>query len=64
MPAQQVSERQTGSGIAGLGSVVPGVLAMRQTGLRLATLSNGSEHVAEHLLRAAGVRDDFEALLC
>jgi 2-haloacid dehalogenase len=43
--------------------VADGVRALRRAGLRLVTLSNGSAQVAEELLRAAGVRDQFEALL-
>ena len=43
--------------------VAPGVRAMRASGLRLVTLSNGSTAVAESLLNRAGLRDEFEALL-
>ncbi|MBA2559123.1 MAG: haloacid dehalogenase type II [Propionibacteriales bacterium] len=43
--------------------VVEGVRALRRSGLRLTTLSNGSVEVAERLLTAAGVRDAFDALL-
>lgn len=43
--------------------VVPGVRALRQTGLRLVTMSNGSAAVAEQLLTRAGLRDQFELLL-
>jgi 2-haloacid dehalogenase len=43
--------------------VVPGVRALREEGLRLVTLSNGSASVAEALLGGAGVRGEFEHLL-
>ena len=43
--------------------VVPGVRALRQAGLRLVTLSNGSTQVAESLFAAGGIRDQFEMLL-
>jgi len=43
--------------------VAAGVPALRQAGLRLVTLSNGSTEVADQLLSTAGVRDDFERLL-
>jgi 2-haloacid dehalogenase len=55
--------------MAGFGSlalhpdVVDGVTALRASGLRLVTLSNGSTKVAEALFDAAGVRGEFEALL-
>jgi 2-haloacid dehalogenase len=45
-------------------SDVPGgVRGLSRLGIRLATLSNGSTTVAETLLRAAGVRAEFERLL-
>lgn len=43
--------------------VPDGVHALRRAGYRLVTLSNGSSQVAERLLIAAGIRDEFEALL-
>lgn len=43
--------------------VVPGVRALRELGVRLVTLSNGSRSVAEGLLQRAGLDDDFEQLL-
>lgn len=43
--------------------VVDGVRALRASGFRLVTLTNGSTRVAEKLLRDAGIRDDFERLL-
>ena len=43
--------------------VPDGVRALRRSGHRLVTLTNGSTEVAERLLAAAGVRDEFEALL-
>lgn len=43
--------------------VPEGVRALRAGGRRLVTLSNGSAQVAEKLLGAAGLRDEFEALL-
>ncbi len=43
--------------------VAPGVAALRSDGWRLATLSNGSVGVAESLLGAAGIRDQFDQLL-
>lgn len=55
--------------MAGFGSldvhpdVVAGVHALRERGVRLVTLSNGSTTVAEGLLGRAGVLDEFEALL-
>lgn len=53
-------------GFSGLGvhpDVIEGVQSLRELGLRLVTLSNGSASVAESLLSAAGVRDHFERLL-
>ena len=43
--------------------VPDGVRALRRSGLRLVTLSNGSADVAERLLGEAGLREEFEALL-
>ena len=43
--------------------VVPGTQALRRAGLRLVTLSNGGAAVAERLLSAAGIREDFELIL-
>ena len=43
--------------------VPDGVRALRAAGLRLVTLSNGATRVAETLLTAAGIRDEFAALL-
>ena len=43
--------------------VPDGVRALRRSGHRLVTLTNGSAQVAERLLAAAGVREEFEALL-
>jgi len=43
--------------------VAPGLAALRASGLRLATLTNGSTAVSDGLLRRAGARDDVEQLL-
>lgn len=43
--------------------VVDGVRALRQAGLRLVTLTNGSAQVAESLFGTAEIRNEFEALL-
>jgi 2-haloacid dehalogenase len=43
--------------------VVPGVRRLRSAGFRLVTLSNGAPEVADSLLRTAGIREEFEALL-
>lgn len=43
--------------------VPDGVRALRRSGYRLVTLSNGSTGVAEQLFTAAGIQDEFEALL-
>jgi 2-haloacid dehalogenase len=43
--------------------VPDGVRRLRRAGLRLVTLSNGSAEVAEALLTAAGIREEFEQLL-
>ena len=54
------------SGFADLGvhpDVPDGVRLLRQHGLRLVTLSNGSADVAARLLATAGIRGEFEHLL-
>jgi len=54
------------AGFSGLGlhpDVVAGVQALHAAGYRLATLTNGSTHVAEKLFTDAGIRDKFELLL-
>ena len=43
--------------------VAPGLTALTDAGLRLATLSNGAAQVAETLLGRAGVRELFERVL-
>ncbi len=43
--------------------VPEGIRALKGTGRRLVTLSNGSAAVAERLLTGAGVREEFERLL-
>lgn len=43
--------------------VADGVRALKENGLRLVTLSNGSTVLADAMLRAAAIRSDFEALL-
>ncbi len=43
--------------------VPDGVRALRRSGRRLVTLTNGSTQVAERLFGAAGIREEFEALL-
>lgn len=43
--------------------VVPGTAALRDLGLRLVTLTNGSTSVAAGLFERAGIRDRFEQLL-
>jgi 2-haloacid dehalogenase len=45
------------------GDVPDGVRSLRDAGLRLVTLSNGSSQVADQLLTAAGIRDCFGLLL-
>lgn len=53
-------------GLAGLGlhdDVLDGISALKAAGHRLATLTNGSIHVAEKLFTDAGIRDSFELLL-
>ena len=54
------------AGFAGLGvhaDVPDGIGALRDLGVRLVTLSNGSASVAQELFEGAGVCDHFEALL-
>lgn len=54
------------SGFADLGvhpDVPDGVRFLRQRGLRLVTLTNGSADVADRLLTSAGIRGEFEQLL-
>ena len=54
------------AGFAGLTvhpDVPNGVRILRQHGLRLVTLSNGSAGVADRLLAKAGIRGEFEQLL-
>jgi 2-haloacid dehalogenase len=43
--------------------VAPGIRELNGAGFRLVTLSNGSTRVAQTLLSAAGIRDQFDALL-
>ena len=43
--------------------VPDGIQALRTAGHRLVTLTNGPAHVAQKLFGAAGIRDEFEALL-
>lgn len=43
--------------------VAPAVRALREKGLRLVTLTNGSVAVADRLLSQAGVRGEFEQLM-
>lgn len=53
-------------GFAGLEvhpDVVEGIGVLRDLGIRLVTLSNGSASVAEALFDRAGIREHFEALL-
>ena len=54
------------AGLAGLTlhtDVVDGVRALKSSGYRLVTLSNGSTKLAEKLFADAGIGDDFERLL-
>jgi 2-haloacid dehalogenase len=63
-PAQAVDDIM--AAFAGLGvhpDVVPGIRRLRSAGFRLVTLSNGAPEVADNLLRKAGIREEFEALL-
>jgi 2-haloacid dehalogenase len=61
---EAVDHVMTGFARLGLHPDVPeGVRALRRSGLRLATLSNGSAQVAERLLGEGGLRAEFEALL-
>ena len=53
-------------GFAQLGvhpDVPDGVRALRRTGYRLVTLTNGSTEVAERLFTGSGIRDQFDRLL-
>ena len=43
--------------------IADGIRALKSAGMRLVTLSNGSDQVAESLLTRAGLRSDFEAVL-
>ena len=43
--------------------IADGIRALKTTGVRLVTLSNGGVQVAETLLTRAGLRSEFEALL-
>ncbi|MGY1708188.1 haloacid dehalogenase type II [Geodermatophilus sp. SYSU D00758] len=43
--------------------VPDGIRALRASGRRLVTLTNGSTQVSERLLTGAGIREEFEALL-
>lgn len=43
--------------------VPEGIRALKESGFRLATLSNGSADVADRLLTGAGLRQEFEHLL-
>ena len=43
--------------------VAEGVRALRGSGYRLATLSNGSARLAQDMLSKAGIRDNFDAIL-
>src|SRR5438132_13127644 len=43
--------------------VADGISKLRRNGLRMVTLTNGATKVADRLLSAAGLREDFEMLL-
>jgi len=43
--------------------VAEGVHALRDRGLRLVTLTNGSRQIAERLLSTAAIRGEFEMLM-
>ncbi|WP_104081622.1 haloacid dehalogenase type II [Cryobacterium sp. Y11] len=43
--------------------IAGGIHALKSAGMRLVTLSNGSDQVAESLLTRAGLRGEFEAVL-
>ena len=43
--------------------VPEGLRALKEAGLRLVTLSNGSAQIADRLLSSGGARDAFDALL-
>jgi 2-haloacid dehalogenase len=51
------------SGLSVHPDVPGGIRLLREAGLRLITLSNGSADVASQLLTRAGIRDSFEQLL-
>lgn len=54
------------AGFSSLGlhpDVTDGIKALHVAGYRLATLTNGSTQLAEHLFTDAGIRDRFELLL-
>ena len=59
-----VDHVMSGFGALGVHPDVPdGIRALKESGLRLATLSNGSADVADRLLTDAGLRREFEHLL-
>jgi 2-haloacid dehalogenase len=63
-PDDAIAHVMDGFSELGVHDDVPdGVRALRRSGRRLVTLSNGSAQVAERLLGAAGLREEFEALL-
>ncbi|MBL0704216.1 haloacid dehalogenase type II [Sinomonas sp. JC656] len=62
----QATARRLASSVADLPlhpDVPEAVSTLRAAGLRLVTLTNGSAQVAQKLFDAAGIRDEFEALL-
>jgi 2-haloacid dehalogenase len=64
-PADDAAEHVL-TGFAGLSvhpDVPDGVRILREHGLRLVTLTNGSAEVADRLLAKAGIRGEFERLL-
>ncbi len=63
-PDDAVDHVMAGFGQLSVHPDVPaGVRALRASGRRLVTLTNGSTRVSDRLLTDAGVRDQFEALL-
>jgi 2-haloacid dehalogenase len=59
-----VEHVMSGFGELGVHPDVPdGIRALRASGRRLVTLTNGSTQVSERLLTDAGIRDQFETLL-
>jgi 2-haloacid dehalogenase len=63
-PEGAVQQVMAGMRVVGLhGDVVDGVRALRAAGARLVTLTNGGTELADRLFTAAGIRDEFEALL-